>query len=413
MSVTIGNVSQATSLASGSTISWNHTSNSNTIEIICGNADGGGGAVVSSVTVNGVTATILGQIQNSSFFSIAQALLTGVATSGTLAIVVTLATGVSAGIFASARSLIGVNQTTPTGATTTNFGIVDQAATVTAVSVNSDLVVGGVNIYSTTNSLTTGNSDWYATGGNLALISGRGINNVASGAATTIAATGGGGGQTKWVAIVTDFKAAAGGSVTGTGAITLGSMTIAGTGADTKKGTGAITLGSITTAGSGAITRKGTGAVPLQSVTMSGTAQRVIHDVGGPVNLVLGSILTAGSSAGIKTGSGAIALGSIAVAGSGKRIIPGTGAVLLKSITSAGAGTRMANGTGSILLSSLSIAGTGNRSGSGTGAISLKKMVLSGRAPNAFSYGVGGHGIGGSGVSGAGVSGPFVSAVTN
>lgn len=231
MGVTVGNVSSATSIGSGSSISWSHTSNSNTVEIICGNADGSGGRAISSVTVNGAAATILGQVQNSSYFSIGQALLTGVATSGTLAIVVTLSASAGAGVFASARSLIGVDQTTPTGTTATNFGTADQAATVSATSVSGDLVVGGINVYSTTNSLTIGNSDWYATGGALTLISGRGINNVASGTSTTIAATGGGGGENKWVAVATAFKAASGGgnitlSLTGQ-AVTASAGTIA------------------------------------------------------------------------------------------------------------------------------------------------------------------------------------------
>jgi len=356
-SPTVGNVSSATPIGSGTSISWNHTSNSNTLEITVGNADGSGGGLVTSITVNGVAATILGQVSNASYFAICQAVLTGVATSGTLAIVVTLATGGGAGVFASARSVIGVDQTTPTGTTATNFGTSDQVATATATSVSGDLVLGGINVYSTTNS-TTDTSDWYAHGGALTLISGRGLEKTATGTSTTLTATGGGGGENKWVAIATAFKGASGG----------------------ETGTGAITLGSITTAGTGTVTETGTGAISLGSITVAGVGERTVVVIGSPAHLNLSSITASGTGAvtTVETGTGAISLGSITVAGTGAIDKTGVGAIVLGSIAAVGSGEITETGSGSITLGSLTVSGIGTVKESGSGSITLGSVVVNG-----------------------------------
>lgn len=136
------------------------------------------------------------------------------------------------------------------------------------------------------------------------------------------------------------------------------------------------------TEGAGTIT--GTGAVTLGAVTVAGTAEREVTDVGGPIELTLPAITVSGTGtvSGAVTGSGAIALGAVTVSGTAEREIAGTGAIILGRITVAGTAERTVTGTGAITLGVLAVAGTAQLGGevSGTGAIALGAVTVSGTA---------------------------------
>ena len=93
-----------------------------------------------------------------------------------------------------------------------------------------------------------------------------------------------------------------GGGITGSASITLGALTVAGTGTlgpDPITGTGSITLGALTVAGAGTVAGgaiTGTGNVTLGALTIAGVGTVA----GGPV-----------------TGTGSITLGALTVAGIG------------------------------------------------------------------------------------------------
>ena len=112
--------------------------------------------------------------------------------------------------------------------------------------------------------------------------------------------------------------AASGGPITGTGALTLGAITLSGAGVrEIVAVSSALDLPSIVLSGDGTVggAITGTGALTLPSITMSGTGTREI------------------------TGTGAVTLPSITMSGTGVREIPGSGDIALPAITMAGAGS--------------------------------------------------------------------------
>lgn len=188
-------------------------------------------------------------------------------------------------------------------------------------------------------------------------------------------------GTVRATAAIHVIAASAGGSVTGTGAITLGNITVAGTGVRGVTSTGALTLGKISVSGSGAVARDSTGAITLGAIEVDGTAEREITSTGA---IALGSIVVAGTgsvdSADTITGTGAVELGAITVSGTAEREIPGNGSITLGRITVAGAGKRSADATGAITLGPIVVSGAGNNitTVSGTGAITLGAIQVSG-----------------------------------
>lgn len=151
-----------------------------------------------------------------------------------------------------------------------------------------------------------------------------------------------------------------GGTVTGTGAISLGTLAVAGTaerevtdiGGAVELLLAAITVSGEGTAGGDLVT--GTGAVALGAVTVSGTAERQI------------------------AGAGAITLGAVAVSGTAERQIPGSAAITLGALTVAGSGTRGQDATGAINLAALTVSGTAERQIAGSGALTLGPLAVSG-----------------------------------
>jgi hypothetical protein len=157
-------------------------------------------------------------------------------------------------------------------------------------------------------------------------------------------------------------------TVTGSGAITLDAMTVAGAGAVERKGSGAITLPEMTVAGAGTRNIMGSGAILLPELEVAGV---------GTVGAVV-------------TGSGDIVLPELQVDGAGVRQANGTGDILLPELQVDGAGVRQANGTGDIPLPELEVAGAGAVERKGTGDIVLPTLEVAGEG-STFA------GIGGSG----------------
>lgn len=103
-------------------------------------------------------------------------------------------------------------------------------------------------------------------------------------------------------------------AVTGSGAITLGSVSVDGAGTSTIQASGAISLGAVSVAGVGTSTIQGTSATTLAGVAFAGAGTSTVQ------------------------ASGSIALGSVSVAGAGSPVAQATGSIALDSVTIAGTG---------------------------------------------------------------------------
>jgi hypothetical protein len=148
---TLGNVTTAGAATNGGgTVSFNHTSNSNTLVVHVGSADGSGGVVPTSVTAAGVNMTqVFGIISGAQFASSAW-ILTGVATTGTLAIVISWGTTAqNAGMAYASESWIGVNQSTPNGTAVTAFSTTTTTPAVTANDTTGQVCVATAMTFST------------------------------------------------------------------------------------------------------------------------------------------------------------------------------------------------------------------------------------------------------------------------
>ena len=144
----------------------------------------------------------------------------------------------------------------------------------------------------------------------------------------------------------------------GSGAVTLGSIVVAGSATTLTTALGTITLGPLIPVGTGNVIAPASGAITLGPLIVSG----------------------AGSSSGVlsPTASGAITLGSIIVAGAGGFTAPGSGAVTLGSIVVAGSATTLTTALGTITLGPLIPVGTGNFIAPASGAITLGPLIVSG-----------------------------------
>lgn len=197
---------------------------------------------------------------------------------------------------------------------------------------------------------------------------------------------------------VDNFSAtdAAGATYTGSGAITLPALTVAGSGTFTApvySGTGAVTLPPLTVAGTGTFTApvySGSGALSLSPLTVSGDGTFTAPGYDGAGALSLPPLTIEGSgtfTAPVYTGVGALALPPITVAGVGifaSAVYSGSGALSLPALTLSGAGTFTVppyTGDGAISLPSLAVDGTGTHTApsyTGTGAVVLPALTVAG-----------------------------------
>jgi len=140
----------------------------------------------------------------------------------------------------------------------------------------------------------------------------------------------------------------------GTGAVTLGALTVSGVGSFTDTATGAITLGPLAVTATGTFTDVGSGAITLGPLTVAGAGKFT------------------------DTGTGAIALGALVTSGIGTTSTVGSGAITLGALSPSGSGTFTVTASGSIALAGLGVSGTGLSGQFGTGAITLAPLIVSG-----------------------------------
>lgn len=187
------------------------------------------------------------------------------------------------------------------------------------------------------------------------------------------------------------------GSATGTASITLGALTVAGTGEVDVGGTLSVSLGALTAAGTAEIDVAGTFAVALSALTaagagdvdVSGTASLTFGsltasgagdvDVDGTFSVSLSALTVAGSgtSQSFATGTAAIALGAASLAGTGEVDVVGTASLTLGAATVSATGEVDIEATGSATLGALTVAGVGEVDVGGAFAVSLAAVTLS------------------------------------
>lgn len=105
------------------------------------------------------------------------------------------------------------------------------------------------------------------------------------------------------------------------------------------------------------MTVTGTGAITLDSVSVDGAGTSTIQASG---SISLASVSVAGAGSSTIQGSGAVALDSVSVAGAGNPVVAASSAVTLDAVAVSGLGTPTIQGTGAVTLGSVSIAGVGD-----------------------------------------------------
>lgn len=213
---TVGNVTHIPSAANNSgSVTFNHTSNSDTLEVSVLTADGAGGVVPSGVTVDGAAMSLIGSITDGGggHFAASQWGKAGVTTSGSRTIVVTWpgSAAQAAGCDMVARSIIGADQTTPFNTGGTGANAANSTPSVTCNSTSGQLVVGGVITFST--SITSGGNDFVDNNlGALGFTSAAGDHSTASGSTTSFTWTETGVQGNGWAAVAVSVNDAAAGT---------------------------------------------------------------------------------------------------------------------------------------------------------------------------------------------------------
>lgn len=217
---TVGNITHIPSATNSSgSVTFSHTSNANTIEVMIFTADGAGGVVPSGVTCAGTSMTLIGSITDGGggHFAASQWGLAGVATSGSLSIVATWpgSAAQAAGCEVTARSIIGASQATPFNTGGTGANSATSAPSVTCNSTSGQLVVGGVITFST--SITSGGNDFIDNNlGALGFTSAAGDHATAAGSTTSFSWTETGIQGTGWAAVAVSINDAAAAGSTAT-----------------------------------------------------------------------------------------------------------------------------------------------------------------------------------------------------
>jgi hypothetical protein len=173
-----------------------------------------------------------------------------------------------------------------------------------------------------------------------------------------------------------------GSSVTGTGALTVSTATLSGTGKHGHPGSGSLTATKATASGAGLKGSHGTGSLTVSKETMSGTGVRHVLGTG---SLTDSHPTVAGTGKRGAHGTGSLTVTDTTLIGSGTASTPGSG------VTGAGALTANAPsltatarrgtiGTGSITSGKGIVAGVASTGKRGTGALTALKATLAGTA---------------------------------
>jgi len=153
---------------------------------------------------------------------------------------------------------------------------------------------------------------------------------------------------------------AAGGGITGTGAVTTAAATVAGAGTVEITGSGGVAAAAAAVAGSGSVGSDiaGTGAVTTAAVTVAGAGTVEITGSGG---VTLGAATVAGAGTVTITGATSVTIAAPTVAGSGTvtaGAITGTGAVSIPTAAVSGAGVTLISGSGSVTIGAAMVSGS-------------------------------------------------------
>ncbi len=187
-------------------------------------------------------------------------------------------------------------------------------------------------------------------------------------------------------------------NVTGTGAISAPTATVAGSGthAVTHTGTGAIAVPTATVAGTGThtITHSGTGAISVPAPTVAGTGTHTLPAPSGTGSITAAAPTVVGTGVLTFSGTGAISVTSATVAGTGVETITGTGAIVASAPTVSGIGAEWFTATGSIVSQAPSVSGTGLHAPAvtGTGAITVPAPSVLGTGSHTAPGAIGGTG---------------------
>ena len=177
-------------------------------------------------------------------------------------------------------------------------------------------------------------------------------------------------------------------SIAGTAGITLGAVSLAATGSVQTRGALAVTLGDVTLAATGGSTNTGQAAIQLGDVTTSSAASLSLNaQAGGTLGAVTlaatGSVLVSGAVAttlgdvtlvatgvlgNTVTGSAAITLGNVTMASAGSLTLAGTADIALGNVTTTSAGTLALAGGAAITL--------GNVTSAGSGSVSIRGQMM-------------------------------------
>lgn len=171
-------------------------------------------------------------------------------------------------------------------------------------------------------------------------------------------------------------------AVSATGAISVPSATVAGTGSEVFTATGAVTVPAATVSGTGAEVFTATGAISVPAATVAGSGAEVFTATGA---VTVPAATVAGTGDHTETqqnpdGTGAISVPAATVSGSGEIVLTGTGAVSVPAPTVAGTGAEVFTATGAIAGQAPTVAGSGLQAEnvSGTGAIVVTAAIVSG-----------------------------------
>jgi hypothetical protein len=182
--------------------------------------------------------------------------------------------------------------------------------------------------------------------------------------------------QDWWGTVGVEIKPADGGShPTGTGAVGMKKMKIAGTSTEKSVGTGAVHLKKMAVAGTSHEKTVASGAVHMKKMGVSGSSHEKSVGTGAISMKKMG---VAGTSHEKTVGTGAIHLKKMGLAGTSTEKTVGIGAVHLKKMSVAGTSTEKTVGTGAVHLKKMGISGSSTEKTVGTGAVHLKKMGISG-----------------------------------
>jgi len=173
--------------------------------------------------------------------------------------------------------------------------------------------------------------------------------------------------------------------VTGTGAVTFGAMTAAGTADVPVTAAGAATFAAMTVAGTAVIPVTASGAATFAVMTASGTAGVAVAGVGEATFDVMVAAGTGEVEASSVAGSGAFTFEDMTAAGEAVIPVTSAGAASFAAMTASGTAGVVVVGAGAATLAEMAVAGTAGVAVAGAGAATFDAMSAAGTGTVAVS----------------------------